>query len=140
MEDVSCNDIFNPLRLTTQTILKTRKTSRKKKIWTFLVTTLISPSSSHYLNSKDKSYTCLIAKNIMISTSHKNYTQFSCRLLKNYHEKSQESLSSKVSEAVSFLLRLDIIDPSIRERFNPCIFLGEFLMRNNSNHGTKLEY
>ena len=140
MEDVSCNDIFNCNRLTTQTILKTRKTNRKKKIWTFLVTTLTSPSSSHYSNSKDKSYTCLIAKNIMISTSHKNYTQYSYQPLKNYQEKSQGSLSNKVSDTVSCWLRLDIIDPSIRERFNPCIFLGEFLMRNNSNHGTKLEY
>ena len=33
-----------------------------------------------------------------------------------------------------------MIDSSIRERFNPCIFLGEFLMRNNAKHGTKLEY
>ena len=33
-----------------------------------------------------------------------------------------------------------VIDSSIRERFNPCIYLGEFLMRNNPKHGTKLEY
>jgi len=32
------------------------------------------------------------------------------------------------------------IDDSIKARFNPCIFLAEYLMRNNERHGNKLEY
>lgn len=32
------------------------------------------------------------------------------------------------------------IDESIKARFNPCIFLAEYLMRCNPKHGTKLEY
>ena len=32
------------------------------------------------------------------------------------------------------------IDESIKARFNPCIFLAEYLMRSNPKHGTKLEY
>ena len=32
------------------------------------------------------------------------------------------------------------VHPHVRERFNPCIYLGEYLMRNNPKHGAKLEY
>ena len=39
-----------------------------------------------------------------------------------------------------FFSCLDKIDPSIRLRFNPCIFLAEYLMRNNAQHGAKLDY
>ena len=39
-----------------------------------------------------------------------------------------------------FFLTLDKIAPEIRQRFNPCIFLAEYLMRNNPNRGSKLEY
>ena len=32
------------------------------------------------------------------------------------------------------------VDQAILERFNPAIFLAEYLMRNNPNHGQELEY
>ncbi len=35
---------------------------------------------------------------------------------------------------------VETIDASIRERFNPCIYLAEYLMRTNPSHGHKNEY
>ena len=49
-----------------------------------------------------------------------------------------EELSREIGRLVSAEERE--IDESIKQRFNPCIFLAEYLMRNNPKHGTKLEY
>ena len=75
----------------------------------------------------------------------KNSIQFSFRLSRNFLAKSRALLSNKVgfaqfSQFSSNNLLADIIDPSIRARFNPCIFLGEYMMRNNPSHGAELEY
>lgn len=48
-----------------------------------------------------------------------------------------ESLAREIDRLTS---AEEQIDASIRERFNPCIFLAEFLMRSNPKHGNKTEY
>ena len=48
-----------------------------------------------------------------------------------------EELSREITRIIE---QQDTIDPSIRARFNPCIFLGEYLMRNNPKFGSALEY
>ena len=50
------------------------------------------------------------------------------------------ALSKEVEELMN---NTDQIDPEVRSRFNPCIFLGQYLMRHNHNlhpdsHLTKL--
>ena len=69
----------------------------------------------------------------------KSYIPFLFLLQKSFLEKLQESQNNKVGSFFPSYF-IDVIDPSIRERFNPCIFLGEYLMRNNAKYGTKLEY
>lgn len=49
-----------------------------------------------------------------------------------------EELSREIDRLVN--AEEGMIDASIKERFNPCIYLAEFLMRNNPKHGTKSEY
>ena len=55
--------------------------------------------------------------------------------------KEYDRQSNDYSKKLLFFLTLaENIDDEIRRRFNPCIFLAEYLMRNNPKHGTKLEY
>lgn len=49
-----------------------------------------------------------------------------------------EELSREIDRLVS--AEDGEIDDSIKMRFNPCIYLAEYLMRNNPKHGTTLEY
>ena len=49
-----------------------------------------------------------------------------------------EELSREIDRLVN--AEEGMIDASIKERFNPAIYLAEFLMRNNPKHGTKSEY
>lgn len=43
-----------------------------------------------------------------------------------------EELSKEIER---YKLQVDEIDPRIRERFNPCLWLAQFLMRNNPRYG-----
>ena len=52
-----------------------------------------------------------------------------------------DRLTSAEGKIINVLTKfVEQIDASIRERFNPCIFLAEFLMRSNPKHGNKTEY
>ena len=43
-----------------------------------------------------------------------------------------EELSKEIER---YKLQVAEIDPRIRERFNPCLWLAQFLMRNNPRYG-----
>ena len=128
MEDVSVTTI-DCNRSTTQTILKIRSNKRTRRTWTCSQTIIMSHSSSHYSNYMDKSSIYPIARSTMISTWRKNCIPYSCLLLKTCPKKLIGSTNINVINHI--LISLDEMDDHIKSRFNPCIFLGEYLMRNN---------
>ena len=85
---------------------------------------------------------------ITLPNSREHYDIFLGQKLYPVLVPALEELSREITRIIenqgklppTFLIWIDSIDPSIRERFNPCIYLGEFLMRNNPKFGTLLEY
>ena len=118
--------------------MRTRKT-KKKTLWERTLPLLWSSLSSQ---SEARAILSIFpeAKSTMTSTLLSSSTRCLSLPSKNSQEKLLVLLNNKVRANSPLTFFTDAIDPSIRERFNPCIYLAEFLMRNNPNHAGKLEY
>ena len=75
-----------------------------------------------------------------IFTWLKRFYQYYLQGWKSYREKSKDFKHKVINLHEIFLyFSLADINPEIRERFNPCIFLAQFLMRNNPKYQNNAE-